>query len=88
MHFGSIFQAEARLRHRRLKLGIGPLFPLAFSLAGLLADIAALLSRSSDLPPSIAFVLIAAAPALSAIAALALADDDFRIEDRNRRGWN
>jgi hypothetical protein len=52
--------------------------PLAFSVVGLMAHCLALIAQSADreLAP-IGFALVAAAPALSALAALHLAGDRF-----------
>lgn len=66
----------ARQPYRRHAMSLS--CPLAFSVTGLLAHCLALIAQSDDrgLRP-IGFALIAAAPALSAIAALCLAGDRF-----------
>jgi hypothetical protein len=52
--------------------------PLAFSVTGLLLHCLALLAQSDDRgPATIGFALVAAAPALAAMAALHLAGGDF-----------
>jgi hypothetical protein len=65
-----------RRRHRRRTVSLSCL--LAFSVTGLLVHCLALIAQSDDrgLTP-IGFALVAAAPALSAIAALHLAGDHF-----------
>jgi hypothetical protein len=58
------------------RAAIGLMCPLVFSVTGLLADGAVLVSCGDDLAPAWRFALVAGAPALAAIAALKVAGDD------------
>ena len=55
---------------------IGLLCPIVFSVTGLLLDGAVLLWGGDQLTPAWRFALVAGAPALAAIAAIKVADDD------------
>ena len=55
---------------------VGLMFPLVFSVTGLLVDGAVLVSCGDQLTPAWRFALVVGAPALSAIAAIKVAGDD------------
>ena len=55
---------------------LGFLFPLVFSVTGLLADGTVLAAGGDHLAPAWRFAVVAGAPALAAIAAIKVAGDD------------